>query len=418
MSAEIDRHYQRASEQVEMFVDDHFDGAVSLLSELIRVRSDNPPGDCQAHADRAAALLENIGFEVERHPVPTDLTQSVGMISATNLVIRHRFGPGPIIALNAHGDAVAPGSGWTIDPFGAQVEDGWIYGRAAAASKSDFATYAYALLALKHLDQPLQGTVEIHLTYDEEVGGEIGPKLLLSKGISAPDYAICAGFTYEILTAHNGCLHMEIEVNGKASHAARPHLGHDAMEGAARVLTELFHQREAIGKISSLVPGITHPTIVVGLIEGGINTNVLPDRVTMRVDRRLIPEEKGEEVMAALVEVVRKAVGTLPGITFRTRKIMLAEPLTELPGQERLVMAIKGHADRIMGECISAMGAPIYTDARHYCAAGVPTVLYGAGPRLPSEANVHGPNERLRLSDLAKATKITSLACYDLLTKS
>ena len=233
MSVAIDRRELRAREQVETFVDDRFDDAVSLLSELISVRSDNPPGDCQAHADRAAALLENVGLEVERHPVPTDLARSVGMISATNLVIRHRFGPGPTVALNAHGDAVAPGSGWTFDPFGAQIKDGWIYGRAAAASKSDFATYAYALLALKHLGQPLQGTVEIHLTYDEEVGGDIGPKLLLSKGISAPDYAICAGFTYEILTAHNGCLHLEIEVNGKASHAARPHLGHDAMEAAA-----------------------------------------------------------------------------------------------------------------------------------------------------------------------------------------
>ena len=339
------------------------------------------------------------------------------MISATNLIIRHRFGPGPTIALNAHGDVVAPGDGWTVDPYGAEIRNDWIYGRAATASKSDFVTYAYALLTLKSLNQRLNGTVEIHLTYDEEIGGTIGPKRLLREGITAPDYAICAGFTYIVVTAHNGCLHLEIKVNGKSSHAARPELGHDAIEAANHVLTSLFRERIKLNSITSDIEGITHPTLVVGLISGGINTNVLPDRVTMRIDRRILPEENGEQVTNELIRVVNEAVKSLPGITCETRTIMLAEPLVPLPRQDRLVKAIKDNADRLIGEPIPAMGAPIYTDARHYCAAGVPTVLYGAGPKHASDANAHGPNERLKLSDLPLATEIVALACYDLLAK-
>lgn len=388
-----------------------------MLSELISVPSDNPPGNCQPHADRAADLYQRLGFTVERHPIPEELVRSVGMISASNLVIRHRFGPGPTIALNAHGDVVAPGEGWTFDPYGAQTKDGWIYGRAATASKSDFVTYAYALLALKSLPQNLGGAVEIHLTYDEETGGEIGPKRLLREGITAPDYAICAGFTYFVVTAHNGCLHLEVKVNGKSSHAARPELGHDALEAANHVLTVLFRERVKLSSIRSTIEGIVHPTLVVGLINGGINTNVLPDRVTMRLDRRILPQENGRRVTDELIRLVNEAVKPLPGITCDTRTVMLAEPLVPLPRQDRLVAAIKNHADRLIGEPIPALGAPIYTDARHYGAAGVPTVLYGAGPKLASDANVHGPDERLKLSDLHLATKIVSSACYDLLAK-
>jgi acetylornithine deacetylase/succinyl-diaminopimelate desuccinylase family protein len=406
-----------AHDSIHRFIGERREPAVAMLSELIRVPSDNPPGNCQPHVDCAAALYENLGFTVERHPLPDDLVKSVGMISASNLVIRHRFGPGPTIALNAHGDVVAPGEGWTVDPYGAEIRDGWIYGRAATASKSDFVTYAYALLALKSLNQRLSGTVEIHLTYDEEIGGELGPKRLLREGITAPDYAICTGLTYVIVTAHNGCLHLEIEVNGKSSHAARPELGNDAIEAANHVLTALFRERVHLNSITSNVEGIAHPTLVVGLIRGGINTNVLPDRVTMRIDRRILPEENGFQVTNELSKLVNDSVQSLPGITCNTRTIMLADPLMPLPGQERLIAAIKGNADRLIDGGISAKGAPIYTDARHYCAAGVPTVLYGAGPKNVSNANAHGPNERLKLSDLPLATEIVALACYDLLTK-
>jgi len=168
------------------------------------------------------------------------------MISATNLVIRHRFGAGPVIALNAHGDVVPPGDGWSADPYGAEIRDGFMIGRGAAVSKSDFATYAFALKALIDSGATLAGTVELHLTYDEETGGLIGPGWLLKQGIVKPDYAICAGFSYSITTAHNGAIHLEVTVRGKSAHAARPDTGHDALEAATAVLNALYGHRAAL----------------------------------------------------------------------------------------------------------------------------------------------------------------------------
>jgi succinyl-diaminopimelate desuccinylase len=388
---------------------------VRLLAELVRVPSDNPPGDCAPHAARAAALLERLGLAVERHPVPDELVRANGMISATNLIVRERFGTGPTIALNAHGDVVPPGEGWTVDPYGAEIGDGWMYGRGVAVSKSDFATYAYALLALRSLGRPLAGAVELHLTYDEEAGGAIGPKWLLDRGLSRPDFAIGAGFSYGIVTAHNGCLHLEVELRGRSAHAARPETGHDALEAASRVLNALYEHRKGLAKLHSAVEGIGSPTVVVGLIKGGINTNVVPDAVALRLDRRMIPEEDSAEVERELTDLIRASVADLLGIRCEVRRIMLAEPLKPVPGLECLVEPLRRNAEAVFGQPIATYGVPLYTDARHYAAAGIPTVLYGAGPRTLIEANAHAADERLPLGDLRRATEAVALSLLDLL---
>jgi len=388
---------------------------VRFLAELVKTPSDNPPGDCAPAAARAATLLEELGFTVEKHAVPEALVRANGMISAVNLVIRRRFGPGPTIALNAHGDVVPPGEGWTTDPYGAAIKDGWMYGRGVAVSKSDFATYAFALKALEAAGQA-RGTVELHFTYDEEVGGAIGPQWLVESGISKPDCALSAAFSYAVVTAHNGVLHLEVAVRGKSAHAAKPETGHDALEAANRVLTALYALRAGFARTVSRIAGIGSPNLTVGLIKGGINTNVVPDLVTFRLDRRMIPEENAARVEADLRATIENAVRGLDGISVDIRRILLASPLVPLPGHEKLVAALQGAAKRILGVDIPVEGVPLYTDARHYSAAGIPTVLYGAGPRTIMEANAHRADERLKLDDLLKATKVVALSLREILS--
>jgi acetylornithine deacetylase/succinyl-diaminopimelate desuccinylase-like protein len=387
-----------------------------FLAELVKLPSDNPPGDCAPHAERAASLLEGLGFEVERHSVPEALVRAHGMLSCTNLVVRSRFGAGgPTIACNAHGDVVPPGLGWTADPYGAEVRDGCMYGRGVAVSKSDFATYAWALLALKQSGAPLAGAVELHFTYDEEAGGELGPKWLLERGITKPDFAICAGFAYGITTAHNGCLHLEVEVFGKSGHAAEPEKGEDALEAAAAILNDLYAYRKALTALQSAIPGIGSPTLVVGLIRGGINTNVVPDKVTFRLDRRIIPDETPGAAERFLTALIKESVRRQPGIRVEIRRILLAQPFVRRPGQEHMVHAIGKNAREVFGVEVEPHGVPLYTDARHYSEAGIPTVLYGAGPRTLEEANGHRADEQLKLDDLYRATEVVALSLADML---
>jgi acetylornithine deacetylase/succinyl-diaminopimelate desuccinylase family protein len=399
------------------FIDDNFAREVSFLKELVKVPSDNPPGDCARHGEKSAELYEGLGFKVERHKVAEKYVNQYGMKSVTNLVIRETFGTGkgPVIALNAHGDVVPPGQGWKHDPYGAEEQGGAIYGRGAAVSKSDFATYGFALLALKDKPQGLNGTIELHITYDEEIGGYLGPKWLLDEKITKPDYAISAGFSYAVVTSHNGVVHIEVTVNGKQAHAAMPDTGADALEAANKVLTALYGERKKLRRIKSKSRGIGSPQLTVGLISGGFATNVVPDKVVMRLDRRLIPEENGKKVERDLMALIKKA-GASKGIKIDCKRVILAEPLKPIKGIEKLVEPLTRYGKRELKTKIDIKGVPLYTDARHYSAAGIPTVLYGAGPRTILDANAHAADEHIKLSDLKSATKIIEATLRELLS--
>ena len=396
------------------FLRAHRDAQTELLAALVRIPADNPPGDCAPAAAAMAVLLERLGLTVERHPVPDDLVRAHGMVSCTNLIARRRFGDGPTIALSVHGDVVPPGAGWTADPYGGEIRDGWMVGRGAAVSKSDIATYAYALLALEHAG-PLRGTVELHVTFDEEVGGEIGPAWLLDQGLSHPDMAVAAGFSYAVTTAHNGALHLEVEVLGRSAHAAKPWTGVDALEAATAILSALYTSRAALAARVSAIPGIGAAQLTVGLISGGINTNVVPDRVVFRLDRRIIPDERPAEVEADLRALIETAAAAFREARVEVRRVLLAAPLTPLPGSEVLAEVLCRHASEVFDVSVHVTGVPLYTDARHYAAAGVPIVLYGAGPHTIEEANAHRADERVWLADVHRATQVVALSLAEVL---
>ncbi len=404
-------------EHLDQWIDQHFDEQVQFLQALIRVPTDTPPGNNAPHAERAAELLQAMGLGVEKHPVPAALVQAAGLQTITNLVVRRKYGDGGrTIALNAHGDVVPPGEGWTHDPYGGAIEDGKIFGRAAAVSKCDFSTYAFAVRALEALGVPLQGGIELLFTYDEEFGGEVGPAWLLEHGLTKPDFMIAAGFSYQVITAHNGCLQMEVNVHGKMAHAAIPDSGVDALQGAVQILNALYAQNTLYKQLRSDVEGITHPYLNVGHIEGGTNTNVIPGRVTFKLDRRMIPEENPAEVEATLRQVIADAAATCTGIRVDVKRILLAQAMRPLPGNKPLVETLQKHGQAVFGEAIPALGTPLYTDVRLFCERGIPGVIYGAGPRTVLESHAKRADERLELNDLRRATKVIARSLLDLLS--
>lgn len=404
-----------SAERIDAWVDAHFDEQVRFLQELLRIPTDTPPGRNLPHALRTAELLHEFGLDAEQHAVPDSLVRDYGLQSITNLIVRRRYGDGPVIALNAHGDVVPPGDGWTHDPYGGEIAGGCIYGRAAAVSKSDFATYTFALRALEAAGAQLSGAVELHFTYDEEFGGLLGPGWLLERGLTEPDYLIGAGFSYQVVVAHNGCLQFEVTVHGVASHAAYPDTGVDALRAATGLLNALYAYNDVLRERRSAVTGITHPYLNVGRIEGGSNTNVVPGKVVLKLDRRMIPEEDSSAVEAELRALIEQAIARSPGVHASIKRLLLARALKPLAGNAPLVAALQRHGQAVFGEPITATGTPLYTDARLYGEHGVPAVLYGAGPRTVLESNAKRADEHLVLEDLRRATKVIARTLLDLL---
>ena len=403
-------------EKLLAWIDDHFDEQVAFLQGVIRIPTDTPPGNNAPHADAVANMVESYGWTAEKHAVPAQAVRDYGMQSITNLIIRRPYAAGgPTIALNAHGDVVPPGEGWTHDPYGGEIEDGYIYGRAAAVSKCDFSTYIFAVRALESLGAPLKGALELHFTYDEEFGGLLGPGWLLENKLTKPDLVIAAGFSYNIVTAHNACLQLEITVHGKSGHGAMPETGHDALQAATKILNAIYDQLPELKKIKSKVAGIDSPTMLVGRIDGGTNTNVVPGKVVMRMDRRMIPDEDPVLVEAQVRALIENAVEGLPGIRLEIRRLLLSHALRPLPGGAPLVASLQKNGREIMGEEVTAQGTPLYADARLYGEHGIPAVLYGAGPRTVPESNAKKADEKLSLDDLRKATKVVALTLLDFL---
>ena len=406
--------------QLDAWIDAHFDDEVRFLQALVQVPTDTPPGNNAPHAERTAELLAGFGFDAEKHAVPEQEVRDYGLESITNLIVRRAYDAGgPVIALNAHGDVVPPGEGWTHDPYGGEIVDGKLYGRASAVSKCDFATFTFATRAIEALRAQgvaLKGGVELHFTYDEEFGGELGPGWLLKHGLTKPDYEIAAGFSYQIVTAHNGCLQMEVTVHGVMAHAAIPESGVDALQGAVAILNALYAENARYkATIRSKVPGIDYPYINVGLIQGGTNTNVIPGKVVLKLDRRMIPEENSEQVEADIRRVITEAAATRPGVSVDIRRLLMAHALQPLPGNQPLVDALSKHGAAVFGEEIPVSGTPLYTDVRLYCERGIPAVIYGAGPRTVRESNAKRADEHLVLEDLRRATKVVGRTLLEML---
>jgi acetylornithine deacetylase/succinyl-diaminopimelate desuccinylase-like protein len=405
-------------EQLTEWIDAHFDEEVAFLQEVVRIPTDTPPGNNAPHAQAVAQMVRAFGWNAEQHRVPEQEVRDYGMESITNLIIRRPYGAGgPTVALNAHGDVVPPGEGWTKPPYGGVIEDGYLYGRAAAVSKCDFATFIFAVRALESLGAPLKGGVELHFTYDEEFGGLLGPGWLLSQHLTKPDFVIAAGFSYNIVTAHNACLQLEITVHGKSGHGAMPETGHDALQAATRILTAIYGQLPELKKIKSRVPGIDSPTMLVGRIDGGTNTNVVPGKVVLKMDRRMIPDEDPVQVEAQVRALIEDAVRGVDGIRVEIKRLLLSHALRPLPGQEKIVASLQDNGRAVLGEEITAQGTPLYADARLYGEAGIPAVLYGAGPRTVPESNAKKADEKIKLDDLRKATKVVAMTLYDFLAQ-
>ncbi len=238
---------------------------------------------------------------------------------------------------------------------------------------------------------------------------------MLKHNIVHPDLVIAAGFSYQVITAHNGCLQLEVTVHGKMAHAAIPDSGVDAIQAAVQILNALYAQNTLYKQVCSEVEGITHPYLNVGLIEGGTNTNVVPGRARFKLDRRMIPEENPSEVEATLRRIIEDTAASLPGVTVDIRRLLLANAMRPLPGNKPLVDAIQQHGEQVFGEKIPALGTPLYTDVRLFREAGIPGVIYGAGPRTVLESHAKRADERLVLEDLRGATKVIARCLHDLL---
>jgi len=376
---------------------------VTLLTGLVQHPTENPPGDVGDAVEWLADTLAARGHTVERHPVPQAFARNYRRSDVENLVIRHTFGPGPTVALSAPVDTLPAGSGWLREPFAAEVREGRLYGRGARDSKADVAAYVAVVEALRAAGQN-RGTVELHITADEESGGFLGPAFLLGQGLTRPDVVIAAGTSHQVIVGQQGVLHLEVVLRGLQAHASRPQDGRDALAAAVPILAALEKERTRLSM-----------PLTVSTLTAGRGVNIVADRARFTIDRRLDADEDGEAVEAALTALIEDAHRAESGVERECRRLLLAAPVMPTPPSEHLAETLSRHATAVFGKAVPVVNAPVASGARHYAEAGIPTALYGVGPPIIGEGVDFAGDEAVSLAELERASLAIAAALAELL---
>jgi succinyl-diaminopimelate desuccinylase len=142
---------------------------------------------------------------------------------------------------------------------------------------------------------------------------------------------------------------------------------------------------------------------------------VVPGKVVLKLDRRMIPEEDSAAVEAEVRQLIESTPARQSPASVEIRRLLLAEALKPQTTNLPLVQALQKHGQAVFGEPIPTSGTPLYTDVRLYGAHGVAAVIYGAGPRTVLESNAKRADEHLVLDDLRRATKVVARTLADLL---
>ena len=205
-------------------------------------------------------------------------------------------------------------------------------------------------------------------------------RLVAEKGLTQPDLMIAAGFSYEVVTAHNGCLQMEVTAR---QDGPRRRAAHRRGRPGARCHPERAVRKTMNTKDHVQRRGHQAPYLNVGR-EGGTNTNVVPGKVMFKLDRRMIPEENPVEVEATIRHTITQATAERAGLSVEIKRL-LANAMTPLAGNQPLVDDPEARPGRDR-RAVPAVGTPLYTDVRLYVERGIPGVIYGAGPRTVLES--------------------------------
>ena len=400
-----------------------FDSAIELCAELIRVPSENPPGD----TGPLAILIEK-----KLSAVPDiEVRRVVAKEPAVNLVIRLAGArPGRRLVINGHLDTFPVGnrSGWTVDPFGGAIQDGRIYGRGAADMKAGLAgAITTALLMRKHRAH-FAGELVLTLVGDEETGGRWGTQYLLANEPEAIGDAMIngdAGSPEVLRFGEKGQLWIELEARGRSHHGAHVHLGENAIERLMEALTRISalrdlpcpvpdHIRQAIlaaGPRSELVSGsgeteaLQRITVNVGTIAGGSSVNLIPDRATARADIRFPAGLTAADVL----EQIRRLLRALPNVELR--EISSSDPNWTDPAHE-IVRRTIANAGAYLGRAPACNMRLGFSDARFYRYKSVPSVVYGPVPH-----GMGGPDEHVTTEDLKALLYVHAMTAFDFLAE-
>ena len=397
------------------------DEVASLAAELVRIPSENPPGNTEAVAAFVEAFLaKSPDLSARRATAKPTLVNIMAKLATGR--------PGRRLVMNAHLDTFPIGDAarWTVPPLGGVLKDGRLYGRGSSDMKAGLAVVLMVARLLARRREALKGELLLALVSDEETGGTWGTQHVIANDPDGRGDAMLsadAGAPGVLRFGEKGQLWLEIKATGTSSHGAHVHLGVNAIERlmtAVQRITELRAHvcpvpaaiRSAVmaaSEVSERVSGkgetatLLSLTVNPGTITGGTSVNIVPDAASARLDIRFPPGLSVAEVVA----LARARITGLEGITLDV--LSSTEPNWTEPTHE-IVRRVADNAAAALGTRPASNMRPGFSDSRFYRLAGIPAVVYGLTP-----FGMGGPDEHVTISDLHAVFEVHAMTAFDYL---
>ena len=380
------------------------DGVVELTRALVRQRSVNDPAGGSGEAAAADVVVRQMrdwGW------TPTVVEVAPGRPNVV-AVVDGGGGPGPTLMFEGHTDVVTEGDlgSWTVDPYGAELRDGTIWGRGSADMKGGLAAMLHAVRALQ-LAGPFPGRVVVAALVDEE-GLMLGAKHFAATwrdlvGGDIDGVVVCEPEAGEVCAVAKGAVRLRLTFTGVMAHGAMPEHGRNPVPVAARAVMALADVEARLqsqhGSHAELGPAYLTPTV---LLAGDTDQiNVIPARAELCIDVRTVP---GIEHAALVdeIEAAVRAVATPAGVEVRV-DVVDDRPPVDTPRDHPVVRALAAAHETVTGERVRYGGVPGATDGTILTRdAGLATVVYGPGGKWIA----HQADEFVQVADLVQAARV------------
>ena len=379
---------------------------IEYTREMVRIPSENPPGDETEVSDYVSKLLASLGFDVEQVESKPNRVNTLGVLKGT--------GGGKTLLWNGHYDTVPVGNldYWTVDPFDGELKGGRIYGRGSGDMKGAISSAIVASKALGNLGLRLRGDLHLHAVADEEFFGRYGTKYLCENGyVKGVDAAIVgeASTRDGIVMARpavRGRTLVNIHVKGRSAHSSRPDMGVNAVLKMSKVLLAIDETKFSFPK-HELLPD---PTIAPGTtIKGGTKDNIIPEDCEAVCDVRIVPGMDPEKVLQDIRAVVERLKSSDPELDIYVES-PLNKPPSEISLDHPLYKTAAKATEQVVGYRLEPLGASGSNDTSYLTnLACVPAMAFG-----PGGGNAHAPDEWVDVETLVTFAKIYGLMMLDI----
>ena len=342
---------------------------LDTLAKLVSINSINPAYENgRSEADLGQYVEEFFRqreIETFRQPVMPGRSNIIARLPGRNA--------GRRIVLEAHMDTVSI-TGMTIPPFDPVVRDGCLYGRGACDTKGGLAAMMHAVAALKERSITPHCEVWLAAVVDEEFAFQ--GVLALCDGLRADAAIVAEPTSLRAVIASKGVLRWKIRTKGKAAHSSKPHLGVNAINHMALIVSAI--ERDAQRLAETAHPLLGPATVNVGVIRGGVQVNFVPDSCEIEIDRRLLPGESAEHVLAGYAGMLARLKAEHPLLDSEMSEPMIVDPALETERDAQVAVVAQSALEKL-GLDSTLAGVPYGSDASKLARHGVPAIIFGPG---------------------------------------